>query len=232
MSVAAVRSNRAWRMTGHVRRSQVCCEMAEREGFEPSVPVRAQRFSRPPRSTTPAPLRMQMAGPRATGPVDEPRALADASRLAKLVPDARHVGFACCRARTGTTYGGMTQPRNQHRTGRRRHGAAGRPCPLLDRRRGPAPPVRFPRRDLRHRPGLRQQRGMVSGDPRGHPAAQGPAFLPSARRECGIELHRLCQPAESAARRRAASRSTIRPSPACSRAFADGRYRLRPERRH
>ncbi len=29
---------------------------AEREGFEPSVPLRVQRFSRPPRSTTPAPL--------------------------------------------------------------------------------------------------------------------------------------------------------------------------------
>ena len=33
------------------------CELAEREGFEPSVPAKAQRFSRPPRSTTPAPLR-------------------------------------------------------------------------------------------------------------------------------------------------------------------------------
>jgi site-specific DNA recombinase len=31
--------------------------MAEREGFEPSERLRAQRFSRPPRSTTPAPLR-------------------------------------------------------------------------------------------------------------------------------------------------------------------------------
>src|SRR6185503_14381475 len=31
--------------------------MAEREGFEPSVPSRAQRFSRPPDSTTLAPLR-------------------------------------------------------------------------------------------------------------------------------------------------------------------------------
>ncbi len=31
--------------------------MAERQGFEPWVPVKAQRFSRPPRSTTPAPLR-------------------------------------------------------------------------------------------------------------------------------------------------------------------------------
>jgi hypothetical protein len=32
--------------------------MAEREGFEPSERLRAQRFSRPPRSTTPAPLRI------------------------------------------------------------------------------------------------------------------------------------------------------------------------------
>ena len=31
-------------------------KMAEREGFEPSVGSRPQRFSRPPRSTTPAPL--------------------------------------------------------------------------------------------------------------------------------------------------------------------------------
>ena len=31
--------------------------MAEGEGFEPSVRSRAQRFSRPPRSATPAPLR-------------------------------------------------------------------------------------------------------------------------------------------------------------------------------
>ena len=31
--------------------------MAEREGFEPSVGLRPQRFSRPSRSTTPAPLR-------------------------------------------------------------------------------------------------------------------------------------------------------------------------------
>ena len=31
--------------------------MAERQGFEPWVPVKGQRFSRPPRSTTPAPLR-------------------------------------------------------------------------------------------------------------------------------------------------------------------------------
>ncbi len=31
--------------------------MAERKGFEPLDPVKGQRFSRPPRSTTPAPLR-------------------------------------------------------------------------------------------------------------------------------------------------------------------------------
>ena len=36
--------------------------MAEREGFEPSVRSRVQRFSRPPRSTTPAPLRGVVAG--------------------------------------------------------------------------------------------------------------------------------------------------------------------------
>ena len=32
---------------------------AERKGFEPPVPVREQRFSRPPRSTTPAPLQKE-----------------------------------------------------------------------------------------------------------------------------------------------------------------------------
>ena len=32
--------------------------MAERVGFEPTVLLPVQRFSRPPRSTTPAPLRM------------------------------------------------------------------------------------------------------------------------------------------------------------------------------
>lgn len=33
-------------------------EMAERQGFEPWDPVKGQRFSRPPRSTTPPPLRV------------------------------------------------------------------------------------------------------------------------------------------------------------------------------
>src|SRR3546814_16173804 len=33
--------------------------MAERVVFEPTVRARAQRFSRPPRSTTPAPLRIE-----------------------------------------------------------------------------------------------------------------------------------------------------------------------------
>ena len=32
-------------------------DMADRVGFEPTEPLQAQRFSRPPRSTTPAPLR-------------------------------------------------------------------------------------------------------------------------------------------------------------------------------
>ena len=37
--------------------------VAERQGFEPWEPVKAQRFSRPPRSTTPAPLRGGLGGP-------------------------------------------------------------------------------------------------------------------------------------------------------------------------
>ena len=37
--------------------------MAERQGFEPWEPVKAQRFSRPPRSTTPAPLRIGVVRP-------------------------------------------------------------------------------------------------------------------------------------------------------------------------
>ena len=61
--------------------------VAEREGFEPSVRLRAQRFSRPPRSTTPAPLRALIfatippfqRGSRSSGA----RRLAEAARLAK-----------------------------------------------------------------------------------------------------------------------------------------------------
>jgi ribose transport system substrate-binding protein len=34
--------------------------LAERVGFEPTVRLHAQRFSRPSRSTTPAPLRMRL----------------------------------------------------------------------------------------------------------------------------------------------------------------------------
>src|SRR4051812_39517156 len=42
--------------SGGVFGAQVNITLAEREGFEPSVPRKVQRFSRPPRSTTPAPL--------------------------------------------------------------------------------------------------------------------------------------------------------------------------------
>ena len=45
--------------------------MAERVGFEPTVPLRAQRFSRPSQSTTLAPLRERAPG----GAADEARAL-------------------------------------------------------------------------------------------------------------------------------------------------------------
>ena len=34
-------------------------QRSERQGFEPWGPLRAQRFSRPPRSTAPAPLRQK-----------------------------------------------------------------------------------------------------------------------------------------------------------------------------
>src|SRR5262245_44141105 len=40
---------------------QSTIRMAERVGFEPTVPLRVQRFSRPPDSTTLAPLRMLSA---------------------------------------------------------------------------------------------------------------------------------------------------------------------------
>src|SRR5258706_11317805 len=39
-----------------------CLRLAERVGFEPTVPGRAQRFSRPPDSTTLAPLRWRANG--------------------------------------------------------------------------------------------------------------------------------------------------------------------------
>jgi hypothetical protein len=52
---------RAWRSesvaSGGGTASGARTDEAEGEGFEPSVRLRAQRFSRPPRSTTPAPLR-------------------------------------------------------------------------------------------------------------------------------------------------------------------------------
>ena len=58
--------------------------MAERVGFEPTVPLRAQRFSRPPRSTTPAPLRRGASKWLWSRlPVDRGGALAEGSALAK-----------------------------------------------------------------------------------------------------------------------------------------------------
>ncbi len=60
-------------------------EMAEREGFEPSVRLPAQRFSRPPHSTTLPPLRTRSALHRGLPWVDEGRALEQAAALAKHV---------------------------------------------------------------------------------------------------------------------------------------------------
>ena len=50
--------------------------VAEREGFEPSVRLPAQRFSRPPHSTTLPPLREVGLPLVLQGPVDEARPLA------------------------------------------------------------------------------------------------------------------------------------------------------------
>ena len=41
-----------WEIDGTGRAYNI--RIAERKGFEPLVPIRVQRFSRPPRSTTPA----------------------------------------------------------------------------------------------------------------------------------------------------------------------------------
>src|SRR5690606_25621028 len=49
-------------------------KMAEGEGFEPSVRLRAQRFSRPSRSATPAPLRKRGAAGGALEPPAKPAA--------------------------------------------------------------------------------------------------------------------------------------------------------------
>src|SRR5262245_60261430 len=49
------------------RRKVGACELAEREGFEPSVRLPVQRFSRPSRSTTPAPLRGPILAPMVVG---------------------------------------------------------------------------------------------------------------------------------------------------------------------
>ena len=51
-----------------IRRDISPSQVAERQGFEPWDPVKGQRFSRPPRSTTPAPLREGSGGAHRTRP--------------------------------------------------------------------------------------------------------------------------------------------------------------------
>ena len=79
-----------------------------------------------------------------------------------------------------------------------------------------APHLPVPRRRLRCRPGLRQHRGMVAGDPRGRAPVQGPALLPPVRRKRGKRIHRLRFGAEPAARRFRTSRCAIRRSASSS----------------
>src|ERR1700720_465890 len=72
---------------------------------------------------------------------------------------------------------------------------------ISDRTDRPSPDLFVPGRDLRYRSGIQQYRGMVVVDPRGGPASQGSAVLPSARREFGIGIRRLRVRAKSVARR-------------------------------
>ena len=51
--------------------------VAERVGFEPTVPVKVQRFSRPPDSTTLAPLRASPAWPKQSLILPQPTRIAD-----------------------------------------------------------------------------------------------------------------------------------------------------------
>ncbi len=60
--------------------------VAERVGFEPTVPVRAQRFSRPSRSTTPAPLREDLG---ANGRENRALSRQGARRLAQVASLAK-----------------------------------------------------------------------------------------------------------------------------------------------
>ncbi len=106
--------------------------MAERVGFEPTVRLRVQRFSRPPRSTTPAPLReISLQVERASDPIygtsggdkSHPHIL---ENYPGLVPvRSTDAGFSCrslsCRS--------AAPPLRRS------------PAPLADRRRGaPVPP--------------------------------------------------------------------------------------------
>ena len=166
---------------------------------------------------------------RVAAPVDAPGALSRIrARACQRSAWALAARLCLSRRLPGPTLAAMTEADPSPTDGSAPQSAAHRPRHVLHRRGGPPPHVRFPRRHLRRRPGLRQYRGMVSGDPRGASARPRTSLLPSARRECGILLRRLCQPAESAAPTTTASRSTIPPSPACSTASTEGRYRLRP----
>src|SRR2546425_7758574 len=72
---------------------------------------------------------------------------------------------------------------------------------ISDRTDRPPPDLFVPGRDLRYRSGIQQYRGMVVVDPRGGPAAQGSAVLPSACRKFGIGIRRLRLRAKPVARR-------------------------------
>src|SRR5689334_20427483 len=82
-------------------------------------------------------------------------------------------------------------------------GSADGPCPTreVSGRPGGAPPaLPVSRHHFRHRPDLREHRGVVASNPRRGAPAQGPAVLPSPGRERRHGIHRLRLRAEFAAR--------------------------------
>ena len=71
-------------------------KLAEREGFEPSVPVRVQRFSRPSQSTTLAPLRAASAMAKSGPPLISDLSLARNQTMRPILPNARIFRSQCC----------------------------------------------------------------------------------------------------------------------------------------
>ncbi len=138
-------------------------KVAERQGFEPWVGSPPQRFSKPPRSTTPAPLR-------------------EGSRLDRRPAGA--VQPSICSARSG--HGGLDRSgRLVDKPGFRRQSRPGGSLQLAPKGRavrgGPMRPERLPQGGRRTRE--RQGRSNVCGPQDRRQAIPGPGGRRAARRE-------------------------------------------------